>query len=326
MSRFLSASEERGRAAPRAAEPLHAAPPRRRAPPRRAPPRRAPRRRAPPCRPPRRRAPPCRPPAPPSPAMPPPADQGEELVLLGGDLVGEQELADVGGAQEIDRVYLRGVGQAERLRHLVGRLQPRPSVLRLSSLSTCDCVAVVPGRGGCRRGRGTSSRSGGTCGTGSRNARLLVGHPAPLSRTQSAAQCFCARARPALVRGAEDDVAALDAADAALAGRALRAVDLEPVGGQRLCRGVTRERRVLRFALRPDDRAVGGALVGRRGRLGRIRHFQGGFKGFFGLRRDLRRLGFGVDVDVIRLRGRSGRHGVRQPRKRPIRCTHAVAR
>ena len=284
------------RAAPRAAEPRHAAP--RPAEPRHAAPRAA------------------------EPRHAAPADQGEELVLLGGDLVGEQELADVGGAQEIDRVYLRGVGQAERLRHLLGRLQ---RILPFAPLEPLHLRlrAVVPGE----------ERAVGPAEVVHRvelvalvaETRVLVG-PRALEPHEERGAVLLARARPALVRGAEDDVAALDAADAALAGRALRAVDLEPVGGQRLCRGVTRERRVLRFALRPDDRAVGGALVGRRGRLGRIRHFQGGFKGFFGLRRDLRRLGFGVDVDVIRLRGRSGRHGVRQPRKRPIRCTHAVAR
>ena len=152
------------------------------------------------------------------------------MVLLGGDLVGEQELADVGGAQEIDRVYLRGVGQAERLRHLLGRLQ---RILPFAPLEPLHLRlrAVVPGE----------ERAVGPAEVVHRvelvalvaETRVLVG-PRALEPHEERGAVLLARARPALVRGAEDDVAALDAADAALAGRALRAVDLEPVGGQHL--------------------------------------------------------------------------------------------
>ena len=241
------------------------------------------------------------------------------------ELVGQEELAHVAGAYEIHRLDLRGVVQAECLCHLLRRLE---RIFPLSALEPLHLRlrAVVP----------REERPVGPAEVVHRvefvalvtEAELLVGSRA-LEPHEERGAVLLTRARPALVRGAEDDVAPVDAADAALAAGFLLAVRLGRAGGLLLGRGIVHHRSIFSLALRPLLRVLGGAVdrLGLRRVAARIllgSHLLLGilFVGRLGRRVDRLRLG------AFR-RGASGRHGSSGRSTiagRPIRCRPEVSR
>ena len=240
------------------------------------------------------------------------------------ELVGQEELAHVAGAYEIHRLDLRGVVQAESLCHLLRRLE---RIFPLSALQPLHLRlrAVVP----------REERAVGPAEVVQRvelvalvtEAELLVGSRA-LEPHEKCGAVLLTRARPALMRGAEDDVAPVDAADAALAAaHFILAVILGRAGGLVLGRGIVHPRSSLSLALRPLLRYLGGAVD----RLGLRRVAARTLLGNHLLRGIFRRLGRRVDrlrLGVFR-RGASGRHGSSGRSTiagRPIRCRPEVSR
>ena len=239
------------------------------------------------------------------------------------ELVGQEELAHVAGAYEIHRLDLRGVVQAESLCHLLRRLERifplsalQPLHLRLRAVVPREELAVGPAEV-VQRVELVALVA---------EAELLVGTRA-LEPHEERGAVLLTRARPALVRGAEDDVAPFDAAETSLAAGFLLAVRLGRAGGLVLGRGIFHPRSILSLALRPLLRVLGGAVdrLGRRRVAVRILLGNRLLRGIF--RRLWRR------VDRLRLgafrRGASGRHGSSGHSTVagwPIRCRPEVTR